>query len=386
MSDPSPSPAGTLVTSLNINDVLCGRGTKSNDNIGNIRFRQIIALHRNDYIGTSGRAMKSRIANKVLHKIQIELEPRGRFLKRREDAVNVKDHNATNDNNNNESGSDGDVWEVVDQSTALEKVKQALRQNRNNNNTKDNKEKTKNTVKPEPDYLVTSSTSSPKKAKARMQRVENHILEESNTNDTTDPNNNIMNYNIQPQSILPVPFELPKRSTTIDTLTLNILQDIDNENDNIQSPSFSQVEPVANFLTASDNTIGDAISFNAANDIMKALDHPNNNNNNNISSINFKSDSSFSISVAEEEKKQKPNPQNNNKRFPMKKPSTLTTRMKTDASEISMMSLMSGLDDSLIHTEFGSASILAGGGASFTGGGMMSMDTLQSEDEEENNN
>jgi len=112
-------PSMEYVLQLNNNDVLCGRGSGPNDHIGNIRFRDEVSGHRIQYMKTNKRKDKDRIARDILNFVSKRAEPSGRFLKKLGGRV-VKDVGFAKG---------VDVWMEVDEGTALEKVKQALRQN-----------------------------------------------------------------------------------------------------------------------------------------------------------------------------------------------------------------------------------------------------------------
>jgi len=110
-------PPGSIVTSLHMNDVLCGRGSGPNDHIGNINFRDIIALRRETYLTTSSRVVKAHTATEILNYVRGK-NPSGRFLER----VAGK-------------GKNNPMWVVVEEDKAMEKIKQALRQIRNRTTT-----------------------------------------------------------------------------------------------------------------------------------------------------------------------------------------------------------------------------------------------------------
>ena len=115
------------VRSLRPSDVLCGRGSGPNDHPGNIAFRQIILSRKVAYLSTTSRADKARIAQEIVDRVergcgaseQGASEP-GRFLRKMQ-AAELKERGYDRED---------DVWVVVDRATALEKAKQALRQNR----------------------------------------------------------------------------------------------------------------------------------------------------------------------------------------------------------------------------------------------------------------
>ena len=64
---------------INENDVLCGRGGKTNTHPGNIYFREQVNKLRKRY-KDSGRTEKPTIAKEVVDTIR-KLDPPGRFLK-----------------------------------------------------------------------------------------------------------------------------------------------------------------------------------------------------------------------------------------------------------------------------------------------------------------
>lgn len=110
------------IRSLRPSDVLCGRGSGPNDHPGNIAFRQIIMSRKVAYLSTTSRADKARIAQEIVDRVERGCgasEP-GRFLRKMQ-AAELKERGYDRED---------DVWVVVDRATALEKAKQALRQNR----------------------------------------------------------------------------------------------------------------------------------------------------------------------------------------------------------------------------------------------------------------
>jgi len=120
MKDEHKGNVGDVIQSLSQNDVLCGRGSGPNDHPGNVAFRQLIISRKAEYLSTTARAEKAKIASEIVHHVQNDLEPSGRFLKKMGPAELQE-----------KGFQEGqDVWVVVDQDTALEKAKQALRQNR----------------------------------------------------------------------------------------------------------------------------------------------------------------------------------------------------------------------------------------------------------------
>lgn len=101
------SPSKTPVPEATDNDVLFGRGGMTNSHPGNRRFRDIIALHRPDYI-RAVKMDKPAVARKIVRSIRMG-HPRGRFLKK---------------------GEDGHWYDVGDR-TAAEKTSQGLRERSN---------------------------------------------------------------------------------------------------------------------------------------------------------------------------------------------------------------------------------------------------------------
>ena len=111
-----PSPLGTHEASAPIandggggievsqQDVLFGRGGFTNRHIGNLRYRDIIALHRADYVRAS-KVEKPNVARRIVKAIRSGKTP-GRFLRR---------------------GDDGN-WQEVSDKEATWKASQALRE------------------------------------------------------------------------------------------------------------------------------------------------------------------------------------------------------------------------------------------------------------------
>mmetsp|Transcript_93217 Transcript_93217/g.269205 ORF Transcript_93217/g.269205 Transcript_93217/m.269205 type:complete len:694 (+) Transcript_93217:27-2108(+) len=100
---PSKKPVGEPTQ----HDVLFGRGGMTNGHLGNRRFRDIIALHRPDYIRAS-KMDKPNVARRIVRAIRTG-NPPGRFLKK---------------------GDDGKWYDVGDR-TAAEKTSQGLRERSN---------------------------------------------------------------------------------------------------------------------------------------------------------------------------------------------------------------------------------------------------------------
>ena len=118
-----------LIEVLNQNDVLCGRGSGPNDHRGNVKFRNLVYERRAEYLASTTRKAKGQIAQDIVDYVRTGLNPPGRFL-RKIDAKTAKSLGISRG---------AEVWVEVDDDTALEKAKQALRQNRDySTNTKGN--------------------------------------------------------------------------------------------------------------------------------------------------------------------------------------------------------------------------------------------------------
>jgi hypothetical protein len=89
-------------------DVLFGRGGMTNGHPGNRRFRDIIALHRPDYIRAQ-KMDKPSVAAKIIRAIRTGGLQQGRFLKKRDDGL----------------------WYDVGDRAAMEKTSQGLRERTN---------------------------------------------------------------------------------------------------------------------------------------------------------------------------------------------------------------------------------------------------------------
>lgn len=134
-----------LIEVLNQNDVLCGRGSGPNDHRGNVKFRNLVYERRAEYLASTTRKAKGQIAQDIVDYVRTGLNPPGRFLKKIE-AKTAKSLGISRG---------ADVWVEVDDDTALEKAKQALRQNRDystnpkgneNNDSSKNKSNSERTI------------------------------------------------------------------------------------------------------------------------------------------------------------------------------------------------------------------------------------------------
>lgn len=105
-----------LLRELGKDDVLFGRGSGSNDNVGNHKFRRYVMERKQCYNATSVRAKKVQIAREVVNKVK---ECGGRFVTRLGAAELVR-HGL---------GQGETVYQIVtSDETIMEKAKQALRQ------------------------------------------------------------------------------------------------------------------------------------------------------------------------------------------------------------------------------------------------------------------
>eukprot|EP00980_Cylindrotheca_fusiformis_P015392 scaffold4329_cov115-Cylindrotheca_fusiformis.AAC.9 len=107
------------VTEVTPNDVLFGRGSGPNDHEGNIKFRDLVAKRKGEYMSTNHRQTKAIIAKDVVDSV---FQSQGRFLKKVEAAELQKLGFPAST----------DIYQIVDEKTIMEKAKQALRQNRDN--------------------------------------------------------------------------------------------------------------------------------------------------------------------------------------------------------------------------------------------------------------
>jgi hypothetical protein len=104
-----------IVTQICPHDVLLGKGPLSHRNPGNMKFRDIIRSRQNEYTQTNRRRLKDLIAHQIVASVESQ---GGRFLKCIEST-----HANVNENLDNLET----CWKIVDPATALEKVKQSLR-------------------------------------------------------------------------------------------------------------------------------------------------------------------------------------------------------------------------------------------------------------------
>ena len=110
--------SAALIVDVRPNDVLFGRGSGPNDHEGNIRFRELVAQRKEEYMNTNHRQTKAKIAKDIVDQV---FAVDGRFLKKLEgkELTNLG------------YGQGQDVYQVASDDMIMEKAKQALRQNRN---------------------------------------------------------------------------------------------------------------------------------------------------------------------------------------------------------------------------------------------------------------
>lgn len=125
-------------------DVLLGRGSALMFHMGNVKYRQFVEDHKEEY-KLADQHSKQGVAKKVVAMVR---ESGGRFLRRVVDC----------------DGPEETLWTAIDESTALEKVKQSLREKRKLPRTekiKHGKQKGSRyvSVRSEPEGLVRSKAS-----------------------------------------------------------------------------------------------------------------------------------------------------------------------------------------------------------------------------------
>ena len=114
MGDGEPPRTGIYVTDLTDHDVLLGRGTGPSSNKGNVQFRIAVEEMKASYISTPSRKAKNMLVRKTVESIQSK---NGRFLnKLRKSEVKMLGMSTHQP-----------VYEVVHDTVAFEKTKQAIR-------------------------------------------------------------------------------------------------------------------------------------------------------------------------------------------------------------------------------------------------------------------
>jgi len=94
-----------IITKLSENDVLLGRGMRTNRHKGNVRYRMLIKKYQPEYLQLKLNKGKKLIAKHIVHQI-LAGHPIGRFLKKK----------------------DNGKWIEVDRERAVTKTSQALRE------------------------------------------------------------------------------------------------------------------------------------------------------------------------------------------------------------------------------------------------------------------
>jgi len=107
--------SSAVITSLNRNDVLLGRGSGPNHYYGNLQFRDLVEQRREAYAQANLLAEKRGVAQSIVDDVRAR---GGRFL--RQQGQRKKGENVLTDGE----------WIEVNNSVALEKSKQALRENK----------------------------------------------------------------------------------------------------------------------------------------------------------------------------------------------------------------------------------------------------------------
>jgi hypothetical protein len=105
-----------FIANLNSNDVVLGRGVSIARYQGNIRFRELIGSRKAEYNSTSRHNIKTDIAIQVYQAIASRQGRFVRLIESMEEAQKVGVPNGMQ------------VWVVGDESTAMSKIKQALRE------------------------------------------------------------------------------------------------------------------------------------------------------------------------------------------------------------------------------------------------------------------
>ena len=128
----SDSNSSATITVLRPHDILLGRGSGCNDYEGNVRFRSLVENRKREYLSAAKREDKRRIAQEIFD--QITIMNGGRFLKKEaKRKVNGVIINRG-------------VHIQVGDKVAMEKVKQALRENWQNWQPQDDDTETNETI------------------------------------------------------------------------------------------------------------------------------------------------------------------------------------------------------------------------------------------------
>lgn len=109
---------GLVVTKLNHNDVLCGRGGKINKYPGNVQFREICSQYQDTYISEKkNRTDKMNIISNVKDLI-CNMDPPGRFLEQQQQVVVDSQQNGTSTS----------CWVEINEERTRKKIGQVLRE------------------------------------------------------------------------------------------------------------------------------------------------------------------------------------------------------------------------------------------------------------------
>lgn len=111
-------PSRQFVTVVKSNDILLGRGGTMVHSKGNLRFRALVRGRKEEYNNACRRNTKDSIAKEIFDVITKQRE--GRFLRKIESQVEASGPGITDEVGDN-------VWVIVEDEVAWEKVKQALR-------------------------------------------------------------------------------------------------------------------------------------------------------------------------------------------------------------------------------------------------------------------
>lgn len=122
-----PPAFGGLITEINSNDVLCGRGGRIAQHAGNLYFRDLVRKHRSTYLSRDTRkSHKAKIASKIVQTIR-NLDPPGRFLKEQPKAEST-DKSDDSTSCEDDGLFSGMTWLEVGDEKARKKAGQAMRE------------------------------------------------------------------------------------------------------------------------------------------------------------------------------------------------------------------------------------------------------------------
>jgi hypothetical protein len=107
-------------TQVTMNDVLLGRGAFVDRFQGNVKFRSLIRQYKDAYRAALHHSGKAAMAQQIVNAVHAY---QGRFLRKLE----LSNSSSTDGGAEASGAKQSPAWEIVDNSVALEKVKQALR-------------------------------------------------------------------------------------------------------------------------------------------------------------------------------------------------------------------------------------------------------------------